>query len=63
MQTHIYTEVPYGYGYQFWTLVDTVNNEPVKTIEATGNGGQKIEINNTKNLIKIVIVFCVVVFV
>ncbi len=54
VQTHIYTEAPYGYGYQFWTLVDTVNNQLIKTIEATGNGGQKIEINRAENLILVI---------
>lgn len=54
MRTHIYTEEPYGYGYQFWTLVDSVQNQLVKTIEASGNGGQKIEINRSKNLILVI---------
>jgi len=54
MRTHIYSEEPYGYGYQFWTLVDTVQGQPIKTIEATGNGGQKIEMNRSKNLIMVI---------
>jgi len=54
LSTHIYTEKPYGYGYQFWTLVDTVNARPVTTVEATGNGGQKIEINKQENLILVI---------
>lgn len=54
MNTHIYTEKPYGYGYQFWTLVDTVNASPVTTVEASGNGGQKIEINKQENLILVI---------
>lgn len=53
-RTHIYSEEPYGYGYQFWTLVDSVQNKPVKTIEASGNGGQKIEINKSGNFILVV---------
>jgi CubicO group peptidase (beta-lactamase class C family) len=54
MRTHIYSEEPYGYGYQFWTLVDSVQNQPVKTIEASGNGGQKIEINKEGNFILVI---------
>jgi CubicO group peptidase (beta-lactamase class C family) len=54
MRTHIYSEKPYGYGYQFWTLVDSVQNHLVKTIEASGNGGQKIEINRSKNLLLVI---------
>lgn len=54
MRTHIYSEEPYGYGYQFWTLVDSVQDQSVKTIEASGNGGQKIEINRSKNLILVI---------
>lgn len=54
MRTHVYSEEPYGYGYQFWTLVDSVQNQSVKTIEATGNGGQKIEMNRSKNLILVI---------
>lgn len=54
MRTHIYTEEPYGYGYQFWTLVDSSQNHLVKTIEASGNGGQKIEMNRSQNLILVI---------
>lgn len=54
MRTHIYSEEPYGYGYQFWTLVDSVQEQSVKTIEASGNGGQKIEMNISKNLILVI---------
>ncbi len=54
MRTHIYSEEPYGYGYQFWTLVDSVQNQQVKTVEASGNGGQKIEMNKSKNLLLII---------
>ena len=51
---HIYTEEPYGYGYQFWTLIDTLNKGVITTVEATGNGGQKIEINKNKNLVLVI---------
>jgi CubicO group peptidase (beta-lactamase class C family)/pimeloyl-ACP methyl ester carboxylesterase len=54
MRTHIYAEEPYGYGYQFWTLVDTVQHQPVNTIEASGNGGQKIEMNRSENLVLVI---------
>jgi CubicO group peptidase (beta-lactamase class C family) len=54
MLTNIFSEEPYGYGYQFWTLVDSVRDQPVKTIEASGNGGQKIEINRSKYLILVI---------
>lgn len=54
MLTHIFSEEPYGYGYQFWTLVDSVQDQTVKTIEASGNGGQKIEINRSKNLVLVI---------
>jgi CubicO group peptidase (beta-lactamase class C family) len=54
MRTHIYSEEPYGYGYQFWTLADSVQNQLVKTIEASGNGGQKIEINKPQELVLVI---------
>lgn len=54
MRTHIYSEEPYGYGYQFWTMVDSVQGQQVKTTEASGNGGQKIEMNRTKNLVLVI---------
>ena len=31
MRTHIYSEEPYGHGYQFWTIVDSVQGQQVKT--------------------------------
>ncbi len=54
IRTHIFSEEPYGYGYQFWTLADSINGHLVKTIEASGNGGQKIEINQSKKLILVI---------
>jgi CubicO group peptidase (beta-lactamase class C family) len=53
-KAHMLTEENYGYGYQFWNLVDTVDNETSNTVEASGNGGQKIEINKSKNLIVVI---------
>ena len=54
LKKQIYTEAPNGYGYQFWKLVDTLNSRIVSTVEATGNGGQKIEINKQENLILVI---------
>lgn len=54
VRTHIFTEEPYGYGFQFWTGVDTVDGKVIRTVEATGNGGQKIEINREKNLVLVI---------
>ncbi len=54
MRTHVYSDEPYGYGYQFWTLADSIQNQIVKTIEASGNGGQKIEINKSQKLIMVI---------
>jgi len=54
LRRHIYTEKPYGYGYQFWKFVDTINSSIVTTVEATGNGGQKIEINKQEDLILVI---------
>lgn len=54
MRTHIYSEELNGYGYQFWTWVDSIQNQQIKTIEASGNGGQKIEMNRSKNLVLII---------
>jgi CubicO group peptidase (beta-lactamase class C family) len=54
IQTHIFFNQPNGYGYQFWTLTDSIQGQPVKTIEASGNGGQKIEMNRSKNLLLVI---------
>ncbi|WP_296702288.1 serine hydrolase [Algoriphagus sp.] len=54
IKTQIVTEPNYGYGFQFWTLTETSKNQTISTIEASGNGGQKIEINKSKNLIVII---------
>ena len=54
IRTHVYSEAPNGYGYQFWTWVDTVGTKPISTVEASGNGGQKIEINKEGNLIVVI---------
>lgn len=54
IKTQIVTEPNYGYGYQFWTSIDTLANHTISTIEASGNGGQKIEINKSENLIVII---------
>jgi CubicO group peptidase (beta-lactamase class C family) len=54
IRTHVFTDEPNGYGYQFWTWVDSVQDQQVHTIEASGNGGQKIEINRSKNLVLVI---------
>lgn len=54
MRTHMYTEESNGYGYQFWTLVDSMQDQQTRTVEASGNGGQKIEINRSKDLVLVI---------
>jgi len=39
-----------GYGYQFWTYLDTLNAQPINIIEAKGKGGQSIFFCNSLNL-------------
>jgi CubicO group peptidase (beta-lactamase class C family)/pimeloyl-ACP methyl ester carboxylesterase len=40
-----------GYGYQFWLWPDTVLNQPIVTVQAQGNGGQRIAMNKKYNLV------------
>ncbi len=40
-----------GYGFQCWIYKDTINNQPLKIIEAKGNGGQSIFICNQLQLL------------
>lgn len=54
IQSHISIEETYGYGYQFWILNDSIPNEWINTVEASGNGGQKIEINRSQGLIVVI---------
>ena len=54
MRTQVVTDSPNGYGYQFWTLEDSLGNRRVRTVEASGNGGQKIEVNRSENLIVVI---------
>ncbi len=54
VRTHVTSGESVGYGYQFWTLADTVKGQPIHTFEAAGNGGQKIEINRVEALIMVV---------
>ena len=43
-----------GYGFQFWTNVDTVNNESLYISEAKGNGGQRIFFCKELNLLVVI---------
>jgi CubicO group peptidase (beta-lactamase class C family) len=40
-----------GYGYQFWTYRDTLNERPIDIVEAKGNGGQSIFFCKSLNLV------------
>jgi CubicO group peptidase (beta-lactamase class C family) len=40
-----------GYGYQFWTWQDTLNNKPIPFVACVGNGDQKIYFDKTNDLI------------
>lgn len=48
-----YVQRPYGggYGYQFWTWQDTLNNKPVSFVSCIGNGDQRIYIDKANDLI------------
>lgn len=43
-----------GYSYLFWTQMDTVDNKKFPLISAKGNGGQRIFINQTSNLVVVI---------
>lgn len=53
VQTHIvYNPAKQnGYGYQFWTFVDSLNLKPTATAEAIGLGGQRIFMNKELDLL------------
>ena len=40
-----------GYGYQFWTYTDMLNNQPFQITEAKGNGGQRLFFCKQQNLL------------
>ena len=40
-----------GYGYQFWTYIDTLNSKPYYITEAKGNGGQRLFFCKQQNLL------------
>ena len=43
-----------AYGYQFWLFDDTVNNVPVRTIVAVGNGDQRIFFDKKNDMVVVV---------
>lgn len=43
-----------GYGFQFWTFTETINNQKLDIQEAKGNGGQRIYICKSLNLIVVI---------
>ena len=49
-QTHI-DRPGCGYGYQFWTISDTIMNTPVQWVAAIGNGDQRIYFDQNQELI------------
>jgi CubicO group peptidase (beta-lactamase class C family) len=47
-------EPDFGYGYQIWITTDLINEEPLTTVEANGNGGQIIAINKKYNMVIVI---------
>ena len=43
-----------GYGYQFWTSVETINGREIEIREAKGNGGQRVFICRSLNLVVVI---------
>ena len=43
-----------GYGFQFWTSIETINGNKIKIQEAKGNGGQRIFFCKSLNLLVVV---------
>jgi CubicO group peptidase (beta-lactamase class C family) len=43
-----------GYGFQFWTQTETVNNRSVEIQDAKGNGGQRISFCKSLNLLVVI---------
>lgn len=43
-----------GYGYQFWTYTETINNKDIAIQEARGNGGQRIFFVKSLNLLVVI---------
>jgi CubicO group peptidase (beta-lactamase class C family)/pimeloyl-ACP methyl ester carboxylesterase len=54
LQMHTKSVGNNGYGYQFWIWNDTVLTQPITTVQAQGNGGQRIAINKHFNLITVI---------
>lgn len=51
LQTHVNRPNGGGYGYQFWTMSDTIMETPVQLVAAIGNGDQRIYFDPTQELI------------
>jgi len=43
-----------GYGYLFWTTIDTVNGKPYAITSGRGNGGQRLFIDKESNLVVVI---------
>ncbi len=54
LKLQIEREKPHGYGYQFWLWTDTVMKTPVTTVQADGNGNQRIAINKQLDLVIVI---------
>ena len=50
-QTSIARPKSGGYGYQFWTISDTINQHQINLIAAVGNGDQRIYFDETNHLL------------
>jgi CubicO group peptidase (beta-lactamase class C family) len=50
-QTSIARPKSGGYGYQFWTINDTIQEHPIRLIAAVGNGDQRIFFDEANNLL------------
>jgi len=50
-QSHVSRPSGGGYGYQFWTWQDSLNNKPVSFVACIGNGDQRILFDKANDLI------------
>ena len=48
------TTTSMGYGYLFWTYIDTVNRKPRRIVSARGNGGERIFFDEQSKLIVVI---------
>jgi CubicO group peptidase (beta-lactamase class C family) len=51
LQSHVERPRGGGYGYQFWTWQDTLNDNPVAFVSCIGNGDQRIYVDKTNDLV------------